>query len=178
MKSIDWKLLAEAVDFYERAGFIYTEVPWLVSQEATYATLPENISDPYQCSDGYLLGSGEQGFIQSILDCKLDLHNRFTVTPCFRNEPEDDLHRRWFMKLELYSARTTRESLDLMIETASKFMNYQLLDEQVSVEWTGDMQADLTLNGIEVGSYGKRVLPKREFLYGTGLALPRFTQAL
>jgi hypothetical protein len=39
---------------------------------------------------------------------------------------------------------------------------------------------DIVINGIEVGSYGLRVLNLTGFIwiYGTGLALPRMTQAI
>lgn len=40
-----------------------------------------------------------------------------------------------------------------------------------------DYGYDLLLSGIEVGSYGFREYKNNKWIYGTGLAEPRFSQA-
>jgi hypothetical protein len=36
---------------------------------------------------------------------------------------------------------------------------------------------DIEINGIEVGSYGIRSVDDVQYIYGTGLALPRYSTA-
>ena len=53
-------------------------------------------------------------------------------------------------------------------------------DERIDLvlEQTGPWAWDISLNGIEVGSYGYRTYAGHHWIFGTGLALPRMTIAL
>jgi hypothetical protein len=49
--------------------------------------------------------------------------------------------------------------------------------ERLNIIQTSETNWDITLDSIEIGSYGMRELAELTFIYGTGLALPRFNQA-
>jgi hypothetical protein len=189
--------LLSAIKYYEQCGFKYIDVPWTVSEEAM------NITRPAWAGTNTLIytaggkqhcpvASAEQSFLQMQLDA-LDgsLDNRIsgsfcTLTPCFRNEPViDDLHQPYFMKVELISwDKTTREDMDKMIAGARLFFEEHLWIDCVyntEPDPIGVVAYDLvtTHTGIELGSYGIREHPRvGRWVYGTGLAEPRFSLAL
>lgn len=183
---IDYVLLGRAVEEYKRRGYVYKEVPWMVPEEAIRATLPAPAPSYVACPrhkypDGgfdafveacYLVGSAEQSFLQ--MRPKPGAY--VGVTPCFRHEPTLDLlHQTTFMKVELF-ATLEDASLDRVIYDASEVMSLYT-DQPILPVATAD-GFDLTISGIEVGSYGVRehsVFGK--WIYGTGLALPRFSVA-
>lgn len=199
---IDWCSLAEATKVYRDRGYHDIETPWLVSEDAYYATTPPNkacfelFSAPMmgccgatQASYGFLVASAEQGFIQLILDEKLTPVSLYQSTSaCFRDDEVDDLHQRHFMKIELcrYLGRKTpsdqniQEHLMVMMLDAEHGMLEVYQDEQIELllESTGPLSWDIKLNGIEVGSYGYRTYAGHHWIFGTGLALPRFSIAL
>ena len=180
---IDYKLLGQAVSFYEERGFKYVEVPWAVEKEAIRATLPEDF--PYmeiaEKVDGRLLpsngenclvGSAEQGFLALNL-----LPGKYVgVTPCFRIEPKQDLfYQEMFMKVELYSNHPNMK-VEEFIKSAELFFQEHSYGTTRRLE-TRD-GTDLMLADIEIGSYGERLHDDLgRWVYGTGLALPRFSVA-
>ena len=170
---IDYKILAEALDFYTKRGYSYKEVPWVVSEEATDTTRPKDriaTKVPY----GDLVGSAEQGFIE-LLKRGDTLGRHCAITPCFRDEPDyDDLHHAYFMKCELYDGQATPEHLQTMIDDAVTFFSRYMTVKVVQT----DIGYDINGNGIELGSYGFRQYKKIRFIYGTGCALPRLTSVL
>jgi len=176
---MEWDLLGKAFDFYAK-NFQYMDVPWVVRRDTALETMPENASTTlWTCIPGVLVGSGEQGFLE-----KLPLDGRFyTITPCFRDEAViDRYHQHYFMKLELFSSNTDQEEFDWMVFEAAQFMT--TLVESVGSKpvlhkrCTGPETCDLEIGGVEVGSYGIRQTSHQNYLYGTGLALPRFTEAV
>lgn len=185
MTMIEWKLLGEAVSFYQKLGFEYIETPWVVDLSTALITCEPHQANNYNYNDTNtdpvqsLVGSAEQGFLQLERDGKLDGVNYVSCGPCFRTEDEyDDLHRPYFMKVELFvrnlggesQARATSHEL---MDRAWKFMDMKPTAKKT------DEGFDLMLNGIEVGSYGARYDEEVGWwAYGTGLALPRYTYAL
>lgn len=174
---------ADAQAYYEKLGYENIEVPWFVSREATNSTIPFG-SHPLSVftspsgsvfSFGDLVGSGEQGFIQMLLDGKFSTGKYQTITPCFRDEPVVDLiHRRAFLKLELIDLTDNRSS-GAMLKQAQDFHELYL-DTAVQVNWDG---YDLTTkDGLELGSYGIRWYKDFHWVYGTGFAEPRVSYAL
>lgn len=175
--NIDYALLAKAIAYYTSIGYEYIEVPWIVDEETQLITCPS--SDMiYKTTGGGLVGSAEQSFIKLQLDGKLKPNSLYcTVTPCFRlgDGNTSPLHQEYFIKLELFSNCYYTMYPDSVFEDirhdAYRFFmkisrNYPII--------TGDIE----LNGIEIGSYGRRTLPSGDVVsYGTGLALPRFSQA-
>jgi aspartyl/asparaginyl-tRNA synthetase len=185
---LNYRRLIKALDYYKNLGYIEVEVPWIVDAKSIALTNPE-FNEVYQLDDKFLIASGEQGLLHTLPELLWKGTKYVTLTPCFRKERKHHplLHQH-FMKVELgmyIDEGTTRKEivlcLDNMINDALNAMltihsNSALLDfKVVEVDYT---QSDILLNGIEVGSYGYRKLKTGGWLYGTGLAEPRFTQAL
>lgn len=176
-KTINWKRVGEAVEFYKTHGAEYIEVPWAVSRPSTDATLPPG-AKVITSSIGDLVGSAEQSFIELMNE------RRFTrwcvaASPCWRPDREDELHQTYFFKVELFVQTSTIEdaklSAGILAMRATEFFVGQGAKPQLVVTEAG---ADLELHGIEIGSYGARQYQDKIWAYGTGLAEPRFSQAL
>ncbi len=179
---IDWSLISEAITFYGTVGYTYVDTPWVVPNEVSRITFP---GDAISCQFGDLVGSAEQGFLARPVEAGAKL---VSCSPCFRNEPViNDLYERWFMKVELY-----REGhhLNEVLRDAQVFLDGASRTHSIKTwgahhgTWSPcevietSEGYDLNLNGIEVGSYGVRTHEGREWTYGTGIALPRFTVAV
>lgn len=180
---IDWSLLAKAAQFYAQAGFTQTETPYALPEVYHSYTKPHN--DPsFILNNGVfkeqpheLVGSAEQGFIYLILNDLVHTQEKlFSITPCFRCDNYDDLHQPWFMKLELFHYSSEFNDIILMVNLVKKFLELQTKSPLIIVNTTVTSY-DLELNGIEVASFGFRVVEGLTFIYGTGLALPRFSIA-
>lgn len=182
--SIDYRLLADAISFYAERDYQYLETPWIVDFPYTAATKPVGSRDFY-CLDGYLVASGEQSFLSAINSGELQPGGKYqTVTPCFRDDVIDELHQTWFIKLELiwyspvHPGGSAADRVARVVSDAEAFMNQHLGVHRVAGEITGEHQIDLeSEQGIELGSYGHRSWRGDHWIYGTGLALPRFTIA-
>ncbi len=186
---IDYKLLAKAIEAYEREGYKYVDTPWIVGAAAVEATLPPNrhgfdLTTPDFVA-GKLVGSAEQGFLQMMLDGTLKPGRYQSAGPCFRDEPVLDAHHQYaFFKLELIEYLGPR---DLPITDGSaRYMAHQadlvmwkLFDKEHEVKCVATESGyDLEIRGVEVGSYGAREAGGHRWVYGTGLALPRATLAV
>jgi hypothetical protein len=177
---IDYLKIARGVDYYSSLDYQYIEVPWLVSKDAVDITKPPE-SQYFDTIFGHLVGSGEQAFL-NIFD-HLERGQKYQcVTPCFRDDIIDELHAMWFMKLELiYIAGDENKSelediLDDMVEDAWEFFAYYANEEDIAITETEE-GVDIEINGIEVGSYGIRTHNGLSWVFGTGLAEPRMSQA-
>lgn len=168
---IDYRKISHAQQFYSEQGFVEIAVPWILEKEAYLSTAPADrilFSTPY----GYLNASGEQSFIQLMLQ-GTSLSKNFCITSCFRSEPVlDRLHQLYFVKLELIDTDVSFENLRKMISTAQMFLQNYV---SVTCVQTGNQSFDLVdaVHGIELGSYGIRSYKHLQWIYGTGLALPR-----
>lgn len=180
---IDWSLIAKAVHFYSQSGYTQTETPYAIPVHYHYYTKPHN-DQSFVLNDGLfkedyheLVGSAEQGFIYLLLNGKINPNSRlFSVTPCFRYDNYDLLHQPWFIKLELFHYSDSLDDLFTMLNLALSF--YQgLSKDTVNIVQTATHSYDLEINDIEIASFGFRTVEKETFIYGTGLALPRFTIA-
>ena len=78
--AIDYNLIGQAQAYYKGAGYQNIETPWLVSLQAIAATLPPT-AQAFQTSFGCPVGSGEQGFIQMMMDGTLLPGKYQTTTP-------------------------------------------------------------------------------------------------
>jgi hypothetical protein len=169
---IDWRLLAKAVSHYEQIGYRYVEVPYAVPKDIIRLTLPPEYDDSIQPVEpfGCLVGSAEQ----SLLHLDLPPGCYVACSPCFRPEPVlNHLYQYHFMKVELFQTGDGFMNPMQMLLHAQNFMNQYALVEVLRT----DQGRDLTINGIEVGSYGYREAGGRKWACGTGLALPRFDLA-
>jgi hypothetical protein len=169
---IDWTLLAKAIAFYEQIGYEYVEVPYAVPKEIIRLTLPPEYDDSVQetAPFGCLVGSAEQ----SLLSMDLKPGSYVACSPCFRPEPVlNELYQYHFMKVELFQLGDDVMNPMQMLMDAKMFMSKFAHLEVLRT----DQGKDLTVDGIEVGSYGFREAAGRKWACGTGLALPRFAVA-
>lgn len=186
-RDIRWDLVSAASSHYHRWGYEYIETPWIVSQKAVEITLPPGKFGYYlghpNYSPGFLVGSAEQAFIQLMLADQLGPGKYYAIGPCFRDDPIDELHKNSFFKVELIEIEGRTQVLDdgsvyRLMSTAKRFFEDECHQETRVMPIPNEPGAyDLELNGIEIGSYGLRKFEKHRWVYGTGLALPRFTQA-
>lgn len=180
---IDWHLLGKATQFFTHSGFLQKETPYALPELYHSYTKPHDNSSfilnqgMFSAEPHELVGSAEQGFIYLILNhLALENDRLFSVTPCFRCDNYDLLHQPWFMKLELFHYSSDIEDLLAMINLVKQFIEQETI-QPLKLVITGQNTYDLELNGIEIGSFGFRTVEGLTFIYGTGLALPRFSIA-
>jgi seryl-tRNA synthetase len=184
-----WANLAFAMAYYEDLGYTAIDVPWVVSALASSATKPPSGTDLFvspvtagylpDVDWGVLPASGEQSFVELLYSNKLAPGRYVTCTPCWRKEPlYNAFYRPYFMKVELcHYAPDVREK-DVGAITRDAFGLFEQLGASPRLIYMADNSLDIEVNRIEVGSYGLRDLNSYRWAYGTGLAEPRFTEAL
>lgn len=176
---IDYMLIAKSIEYYQKIGYDYIEVPWLVDEESIKVTHDGDVLK-FLNHNNILVGSAEQSFIYMMLNGIINGGGKvMAVTPCFRLEKYDALHRPYFFKTELIHILEKNDdelkSLKFCINNAKHFFANNSIDEPVIVKT--DIGYDINLNDIEIGSYGIRSYKKHRWVYGTGLAEPRFSTA-
>lgn len=194
----DWARIGRAIEFYKAKGYQYIEVPWIVDQKYREITYPFQIA--FTTKGGDLVGSAEQSFLALHFEM-LQSENKWSpfmnlpgksqkfvaCTPCFRDhQPEDKYHMPYFMKVELFELTSCSygnditDKPDIMFYDAGQFFASEgAFPEMVQT----DEGIDWFVGGIEVGSYGQRKFLDQNKIshcwsYATGLAEPRFSQAL
>jgi hypothetical protein len=178
---IDYRKLADSLDFYENLGYKRIEAPWWVSQEIMNITAPKDkVTDYYlPANKKTLVASGEQSFLYTAVKGRLPKGRYQTVTPCFRDESIGITHKKCFMKNELIiTDRVDQDMLRKVIEQAEDFFKTQVPDvDKLKVVQT-DQGYDIEYGGIEIGSYGIRSCEFLDWIYATGCAEPRLTRAI
>lgn len=105
--NINYAMIASAINFYNRMGYQYIEVPWFI---------PANMIQKAPTSNSFLLtkgqfidstvslvGSAEQSFLYLAQINRLLPNVKYVaITPCFREDKRDETHQPYFMKLELF----------------------------------------------------------------------------
>lgn len=174
---IDYQKISKAIQYYKNLGYQELEVPWIVSEDIIRITLPPN-GTFVSTSLGILVASAEQSFLDKKRTS--NVVGKFqATTPCFRDEIEDELHQKYFMKTELFiNDVVSKDNLEKVISDCSNFFSQFLT---VKVIKTGDLQYDIVdvVNDIEIGSYGIRedkVIGK--WIYATACAEPRLSTAM
>lgn len=172
---IDYGRLDRSLRYYESNGFKRIESPWTVTKDVSDITKPPNGTDwEIIGKDKVLVASGEQSFLYLYLKGFLPKGRYQTITPCFREEPFDRTHTKYFIKNELMiTDDVSEESLKFVINTCKQFYEREL-ESVVDIIETKE-GFDLEVNGIEIGSYGIRSCEYLKWIYGTGLAEPRMT---
>jgi hypothetical protein len=176
---INYSIIADSIEFYEKEGFKRVEAPWTVTQATLDITKPVGATSfTIQEKDKSLVASGEQSFLYLYTKGFLPLGQFQTVTPCFRDDKFDALHTKYFIKNELIKTDSVTESdLYFVIDTAMEFFERWMGTGVVS-ELTGDYTYDILYKGIELGSYGIRKCDFLTWIYGTGVAEPRMTRTM
>lgn len=159
-------------------------VPWLVSKEAMYSTF-DGDSENLKCDNGYLIASGEQGFVELMLRGEIEKGLYKTITPCFRNDIEDELHQKEFFKLELinildknlfiHTPEGVKSKITCIVDLCrAAFSNYlEIPLRELKIVKISNTQYDIEYKGIELGSYGYRQFKEFSWIYGTGCAESR-----
>ena len=181
---IDWGILHRACIHYSYLGYEQKETPWIIPENYGKTTKPHvdksfvHNNDMFKNQAHELVGSAEQGFIYLLLNNLLPVGKYFSVSPCFRVDNYDSTHLPWFMKLELliYSPGKEIEYLNTILQDAFTFFNMNS-ENQCQKIMLDDGTYDINLNGLEIGSYGIREIENIKYIYGTGIALPRFNVA-
>jgi hypothetical protein len=165
------------------------ETPWLVSKATSDITKPIGAMDytvSYAGKSKVFVASGEQGFLYNINKGFLPTGKFQTITPCMRYETFDDYHQKYFMKNELIYILEPLEytqdhvnieivrMMSMVVETLSTISGID--EERFQIVDTGEMSSDIELDGIEIGSYGYRMCAFAHWIYGTGIAEPRFSR--
>jgi hypothetical protein len=172
---IDHTKIVAAEEYYERAGYQKLDVPWVIGREAYCATFPEH-AFPFFTLGGFLPASGEQSFIQLMLDGKLPAGKYQCTTPCFRDEQEyNELHLPYFYKVELILVGSS-SYYNTIKDAEGFFIDYcEIHREPINSDQVDIVEATTC---IELGSYGRRQFKDFCWVYGTGLAEPRLSQVL
>lgn len=183
---IDYEKIAAAVYHYETKGYKEIEVPWIISLDSMLITRPKG-ARLFSTFAGELVASGEQSFLE--IRKQLTPGKYQCVTPCFRDEQiHDGLHHQYFIKNELiwvlekdarFKLEIVMDNLRALIKDAKSFFEgyakTNLVDSPLD---NAVANQDIEINGIEVGSYGYRTYEDFHWIYGTGCAEPRLSQAL
>ena len=182
--TIDWHLLSSALNYYETLGYKQIETPWAVPEQICASTKPHDDQSfvldnaKFEGQPHELVGSAEQGFRYLITTGAIAPGKYCSISPCFRVDDYDALHVPWFMKLEL--CHIIEEGHDLQLALNNMIQQCERYFNEVGVTCHVveiDDAFDIGVNGIEVGSYGIRIVDGTQYIYGTGLALPRFSIA-
>lgn len=189
---IDYSLLSSASEYYHtQMKFDRIEVPWLVSKPISDLTAPLDASTYVVQKDTEhkqkaFIASGEQGFLYLINKGHMPSWGMYqTITPCLRDDAWDSTHMKSFMKLELihYSTTENFKDKDMVFDFAEKATSFfkRHVDEnrlKIVASLEDPYSCDITLDDIEIGSYGYRSCMFCNWIYGTGIAEPRFSRLL
>lgn len=181
---INYKFLHEGQEYYEKQGFKYVETPWTVPHEIaqlTYAMKKDNNPFYLKHKDKTLVASGEQGFLSLYNKGFLPKGKFQTISPCFRNETFDEIHTKYFMKNELIitEIEDVDYQLNQIVKLASAFFASKVpFPSLLGKVKTGDFSIDIEYDGVEIGSYGYRECSFLRWIYGTGVAEPRFSRLI
>jgi hypothetical protein len=181
---IDYSILHNALGTYETssAPFKRIEVPWVVSKEISDLTRPTWVHAHDVVKNGRVktfVGSGEQGFLYLWAKEYLTPGQYVTCTPCLRDDAFDETHVKYFMKVELFKNDSLRPEIDAesMMYIAKRFFSKYVNPKDIE-EVKTDEGWDLNFHGIEIGSYGVRECMMGTWVYGTGVAEPRFSRLI
>lgn len=176
---IDYNLISDSIDYYNNNNFKRIESPWLVPEYIDNLTKPnDRISYQLKHNNKCLVASGEQSFLYLYLKDFITIGQFQTVTPCFRDEKYDFLHSKYFIKNELIKTDVVNEmELNKIIEICYKFYS-KYFDKNILTIDRVDDGFDISVNKIEVGSYGIRSCEYLDWIFATGCAEPRLSKLI
>ena len=180
---IDYSILANSVQYYDKAGFQRIESPWTVTSAISDITRPKDKKafELKHEDNKVLVASGEQSFLYLFAKGFLPHGMYQTITPCFRSDSFDDLHTKYFVKNELIDTKTvTTDRLDAIVNVAFGFFKQYFPEKDLKITGNGITSDayDIEYKGIELGSYGIRSCPFLEWIYATGVAEPRLSSTV
>lgn len=174
---IDYKIIADSIDYYEKLGFKRIESPWTVSEYVSNITKPkEAINFQLKHNDKCLVASAEQSFLYLYLKDFLPKGQFQSTTPCFRYECFDYSHTKYFMKNELIKTDVVnKEELERIVQICYEFFVKYLPEAEII---TTEFGFDIECYGSELGSYGIRECEYLKWIYATGCAEPRLSKII
>lgn len=184
------KNLHKTQEFFSKRGYKSIDVPWMVTKPVLDCTNPGKNNLMVEGKNKGLIASGESGFLYLLTKGYLPCGKYQTITPCFREEEIDFFHRKQFLKLELIivlkNEKNPKDCLDNMVAEAlgnfSGLCNDKPVVKQVEIDtdrWVKEEHlVDILMNGKEIGSYGIRHYEHLSWVFGTGLAEPRFSNTI
>lgn len=177
--NVDLPAIRKAMDIYQSLGYTDISVPYVVDRDVSEVTLPQDKEATYHHGRKVYSGSAEQGFLQLMKDGQLPAGKYMALTPCVRDDEPDETHAQVFMKLELIWVDPPGEMSALSVAAQATYVMkcfgidaFSVPTDEAEDSW--DLE---TGSGLELGSYGIRVYRGRRYIYGTGLAEPRFSLA-
>jgi len=180
---MNYKILLDSIEHFKEKDYKEILVPWYVDRKYIEYTF-ENVDDyKFKILDNkYLVGSAEQSFIKLMVEDNI-YGSYQALTPCFRDDIEDEIHHKSFMKNEIFiNDDTSMDRLQELIYNILEFYYKYTNECNIEVVETFDKLSlksfDININGIEVGSYGIREMKGYKWIYGTVLAEPRFSYSL
>lgn len=174
---INYEIINNSINYYERKGFYRIESPWTVSEYVDNLTKPKEATS-YQLkhNNKCLVASGEQSFLYLYLKDFLPKGQFQTVTPCFRDDSFDFTRSKYFIKNELIKTdAVNQEELEKIVSMCEGFFKMYLLDVYVEPTKEG---YDIMYGGYELGSYGIRENEFLTWIYATGCAEPRLSKII
>lgn len=175
---INYEYVSKAIAAYKALGYVYVDVPWVVDCDSINSTKPHERKSISVSENAHLVGSAEQSFYQMIRNGTLQYGQYVAATPCFRDEEViDELHKHYFFKVELINHMpTVPSSGDVFTITEHALFVFNKLKRKTKFERKCTHEGfDINVNGIEIGSYGVRQIDGHNWVYGTGIAEPRFS---
>ena len=180
MDADNWSNIAKATEYYTGVGYTYIDTPWMQPLADIKITCPDTDGIFKVGPKHGLVGSAEQSFIAMSL-AGLQKGRYISTGPCFRNELVfDNIHLPTFMKTEIFITDFDDEEQafqQMMYNAHYCLVSVLGCDDAIMDAEITDDGIDILVNGIEVGSYGIREHKHIRWIYGTGLAEPRFSYA-
>jgi hypothetical protein len=179
---INYDIIEASIRYYADKGFVRLETPWVVPKAITDITKPPFAKDfRLHNSEDVLVASGEQSFLYQYRMGYIPKGRYQTVTPCWRDEDITLTHSKWFLKNELIiTDRVSKAMLDEVVQHAATFFKSYGIEVNVfkTEDGTSNYSFDINCGDIELGSYGIRNHDTLLWIYGTGVAEPRFSSTL
>jgi len=153
---INYKILNDSIEYYEKAGFQRIETPWAITKAISDITKPKGAGDfTIAEKNKVLVASAEQGFLYLYNKGFLPKGRWQSISPCFRDESFDLLHTKYFMKNELIiTDNVCNEQLGFVVKCARDFFRKYCLGlpilHPVSVGYVDDVLIVDTVNGKDV----------------------------
>lgn len=186
---INYEYLYKAEDFYSSKGFRRIEAPWWVPESIVNITKPSDAP-----AENYFLPKNKKCLVASAEQSFLYLSNQGLLlpglyqatTPCFRDEVQGPMRRKFFMKNELIivepekidKQKKTDIHYQSVIATSIEFFKSVVPDPSLLEVIETDQGHDIEYFGIEIGSYGVRETSFMKWIYATGCAEPRLSWAI
>jgi hypothetical protein len=177
--TLHYQRILNTVSFFTSKGYVEIALPWAVDKEFIDETIPDKTKNLPYYAGKHLVGSAEQAFLSMFSGKQTeDKTHYISLGPCFRHEPVLECFTRpYFFKAELFSLNATQPNLEKMIDLAHENFSKRLKCDVFPME-DGSYDIIARYSGLELGSYGLRSNKKTNWIYGTAMAEPRFSDAL